>query len=131
MRQVSIAVDGDIILCPIPTASSRRRGRGFDHAKLLMHTYWRKLPAYLQLSGRPQQLLTRQSNTRQLGASRPQRIEQMQDEFALKPRADVDGKTVLLIDDVVTTGATLASAAKTLKNAGAKRVYALVYAQKN
>ena len=131
MRQVSVDIDDDsALLCPIPTAPARRRRRGFDHAKLLARAYWKKLPSHMQSHLRLQSLLVRRTNTRQLGASRTQRIKQMQDEFVLQKDVNVKDRTVLLIDDVVTTGATLAAAATTLRKEGAKRVYAIVYAQK-
>jgi predicted amidophosphoribosyltransferase len=57
-------------------------------------------------------------------------MKQMETEFGLVKNSDVAGKDVLIVDDVMTTGATLASAARVLKNAGAKSVSAIVFAQK-
>ncbi len=75
-------------------------------------------------------LLGRRTNVRQVGSARAQRIQQMEREFYADPRHSVRGQTVLLIDDVMTTGASLSAAARVLRSNGAKRVYALVYAQK-
>jgi predicted amidophosphoribosyltransferase len=48
--------------------------------------------------------------------------------FAVKKRNDFAGKNICLIDDIKTTGATLNECAKTLKDAGAEKVYAIVLA---
>ena len=119
-----IKVDNAVLLCPLPTASARIRERGFDHTKLLTRQL-RKITGQSFTAA-----LKRRSNTRQLGATRTQRMRQLQDEFFVEDAAPVKGAHVLLIDDVITTGASLAAAAKTLKESGAKKVDALVFAQK-
>jgi len=53
----------------------------------------------------------------------------MESEFYIL-RTDLAGKNVLIIDDVMTTGATLAGASKVLKEAGVKSVYGAVFARK-
>lgn len=116
--------DSNALLCPLPTAPARIRERGFDHTALLAK-YLTKLTNMTQIK-----TLKRQSNKRQLGADRSKRLQQMQGEFYVSDDSQVTGKKVLLIDDVVTTGATLAAAAETLRAAGAKQVDALVFAQK-
>ena len=112
------------VICPVPTAPKRIRERGFDHALLLSKNIAKKLTL------EHRQLLSRRDNIRQLGSGRAQRIRQMKDEFEINSD-DISGKRVLLIDDVVTTGASLAAAARVLRDAGAKSVSALVFAQKN
>jgi len=117
-------IEGCDVLCPLPTASARVRLRGFDHTQLLCRELSRK-------SGlSTQKLLKRSSNVRQVGANRQVRLTQLENEFKVKNAADVRGKSVLLVDDVTTTGASIAASVKALKLAGAKSVSALVYAQK-
>ncbi len=53
-----------------------------------------------------------------------EREENMKDAFAVKNNTNLNGKNVLLIDDVITTGATINECGKVLKNAGANKVYA-------
>jgi ComF family protein len=125
MSEVASDLPDDIIVCPVPTAPSRIRERGFDHIKLVVKYFCK----YTSL---PQQdLLGRRSNVRQFGSSRSKRLKQMKQEFYLKDSADVKDKNILLIDDVITTGASLSASAHTLKQAGAKRIYAVIYSQKN
>jgi ComF family protein len=113
------------ILVPIPTATSRVRERGFDHALELTKMYARlhDLPY--------QQLLARTTQKRQLGASRKNRIANVSDAFRLadNPSLDLRATTIILIDDVATTGATLQEAAKVLKMAGAANIKAVVFAR--
>ena len=114
------------IICYIPTAPSRIRQRGFDHAKVLTDQFCRK-------SGLPRvhsNALARHGNMRQLGATRSQRLRPMKQEIHLSKKVNVQGKTVLIIDDMITTGASISAAAHVLKKAGAKRVDALIFAQK-
>lgn len=114
----------DYLLVPLPPAAGRRRERGFDHALLLA-----KLVA-----GRHRLsfacALGRQKDFRQVGASRAQRIAQAQASYFVRKPNAIAGRNILLVDDVVTTGATLQAAAKALRKAGAKRVDALVFARK-
>jgi ComF family protein len=112
------------VVVPIPTATSRVRSRGYDHAVLLARNIAR-------IQGLPYaRALTRLTQSRQVGASRAQRLTQLEGAFAtVKPKL-INNADILLVDDVLTTGATLAEAAKTLRAAGAATVSALVFAHK-
>lgn len=114
----------DYLIVPIPTATSRVRERGFDHSALLAG----KIARRLGLEYRP--MLGRIGQTRQVGSKRADRMIQMADRFWVKKPGLVAGRKVLLVDDVITTGATLYSSSKTLRIAGAARVDALVFAKR-
>jgi predicted amidophosphoribosyltransferase len=74
--------------------------------------------------------LVRLTQSRQVGASRAKRLQQLQSAFYI-PRPDrLKGKNILLVDDIVTTGATLEAAARTIKQAGAASVSAVAFASK-
>lgn len=130
MHGADTRFSGEVIFCPLPTANPRIRLRGFDHAMLMTREYWRGLPSEERARSSVKALLRRTTNTRQLGSSRTQRIQQAKDAFELKDASMVGGRSIVLVDDVVTTGASLAGAAAALKAAGAKRIYAVVFAQK-
>lgn len=105
---------------PVPADPVRRRRRGFDHAGLLARALARRtrLPLLRCLS-RPR------AGDRQLGRDRSARLRGGGDVAAHDPPAG----TLVLVDDVHTTGATLALCARELRAAGAQRVIAVTYAR--
>jgi len=112
------------LVVPIPTATSRIRQRGFDHSQLMAH----RVAQQLGLSYTP--ALRRLGQTRQVGSKRTVRLAQADDKYFVRLPALIKDRRVLLIDDVVTTGATLRAATKALRKAGALRVDALVFAKR-
>jgi len=104
-----------------PTAAKRVRVRGYDQSKLIA----RQLAKELGLPFRP--LLMRTGNTRQLGANKQQRKKQVEDVFSVRPTV-APHACVILVDDVITTGATMEASAATLKRAGAERVIGAAFA---
>lgn len=115
--------DEDIVLVPVPTATSRVRQRGYDQAELLC----RALAAKTNLPYRC--VLARRGQSRQVGTGRNERVKHLAGAFVLRSDYLVAGKHVVLIDDVLTTGATLEAAARVVKKAGANRIDAMVFAQ--
>lgn len=113
----------EVIVVHIPTATSRVRMRGYDQAKLIAR-------ACAGRAGlRHASLLMRTGQERQVGVRRSQRLTQLENAFRIKNPVLVKGAHIVLVDDVVTTGATLEAAAKVLKAAGAKKIEAIVFAQ--
>lgn len=113
-----------VMIAPIPTPSSRVRRRGFDHTALLA----REISARQKLEYR--QVLRRVGSSRQVGSGRAVRLKQAESSYAVTNPAHVRGRHIVLIDDVVTTGATLQAAARLLRKAGAKKVDAVVFAKR-
>ncbi|HSX43536.1 MAG TPA: phosphoribosyltransferase family protein [Candidatus Saccharimonadales bacterium] len=111
------------VLVSIPTASSRVRARGYDHTALLTR-------ALAQKTGRRSaRLLGRRGQAHQVGSGRTRRLSQLSGAYyAIRPEA-VEGRHLVLVDDILTTGATLETAAHMLLQAGARRVDAIVFAQ--
>ena len=117
------ALPAGSILAPVPTSTKRVRQRGYDQSVLLARAVARIT------KHRYSSVLIRLGQQQQHTASREQRLAQLHDAFTVTRPDVVNGSHIVLIDDVITTGATLESAARALKAAGAKRVSAVVFAQ--
>lgn len=111
------------IVISAPTASSRIRQRGFDQAALMARQFAKVKKLYYA------PLLYRKAQVDQIGKGRSQRYKQMQSALGLTRSDKLNGSSVLLIDDVLTSGATLESAARLLREAGVRHVDAAVIAR--
>lgn len=109
----------------IPLSKKRLRQRGYDQARLLAEEIAAK-------TGLPcRQLLQKVKNNSAQSLTRDakQRHENVAGVYALDDGADVSGLRILLVDDVVTTGATMSEAARILRKAGAKSVFGVTLAR--
>ena len=111
------------VLVPVPTASGRVRQRGYDQAVLLARELNRRTGRRLQ------RLLARIGQAHQVGAGRAERIRHLNGAFRPLQGQYIRGAHVVLVDDVLTTGATLEAAGRVLKDAGAAQIDAIVFAQ--
>jgi len=111
------------VIAHVPAATSHVRQRGFDQSALIA----RELSILL---GIPHvHALARRGQQRQVGATRQTRKEQMKDVFRAVSLEALHDTDVLLVDDVLTTGSTIESAALALRRGGARTVSAAVFAQ--
>jgi ComF family protein len=109
----------------VPLHRQRLRWRGFNQALLLAGVVSRKFRLPLR-----RRLLERiRATPAQAGLDREGRMANLAAAFAVPDRSHVEGKTLLLVDDVMTTGMTLEVCAQALKEAGAKRVDVLTVAR--
>lgn len=112
-------------LVPIPLHPKRKRKRGFNQAALLSE----RLSRLIAVPCCEAALRRVRDTAPQVGLSDSERLRNLRSAFQCKDPSLVAGKRLLLIDDVMTTGATLASAAAALVSAGAARVSALTLAR--
>lgn len=107
-------------IVPVPPAPSRLRRRGFDPAGELAGALAERLAI------QPEPCLVRSGGSRQVGRRRAERIGHPPRirAIAAAPRS------VILVDDVLTTGATLTACARALRSAGAVRVVAVTFARR-
>jgi len=113
------------LIVPIPLARRRELWRGFNQAEVLAEVLSRKFcwPVSTEL------VFRLNYHQPQVGLKAAQRQKNVKNVFRAGKTDLVRGKVILLIDDVVTTGATMDECAKSLKMAGAKQVFGLVVAK--
>lgn len=124
--------EGPPLLAPVPLHRSRERERDFNQAELLARGFWRTLnrtgqPAPPRLEAH---LLRRTRPTPpQSGLSRNARLQNVRGSFEVADPSLVRGRSVILVDDVMTTGATASACAGALKRSGAEKVIVLTLAR--
>jgi ComF family protein len=111
-------------IVPVPLFAKRERGRGFNQSALIA----RRL-AGDDLPVLPQWLARTRDTPPQVGQDREARHANVADAFICPDPATVRGRSIVLLDDVATTGATLDACASALRAAGALSVHALVVAR--
>ncbi len=114
-------IDEITLITAVPISKRRLRERGYNQAELL----GKKLSSLTDIPYRT--VLCRSGNIKAANLNRDERLKQLKGQFDFN--AGVFGETVLLVDDVCTTGTTLRQCAKLLKKAGAKEVYCCVIAR--
>ena len=112
------------LVVPVPLHEQRRRQRGFNQAELLAEELKRKL-ALDEPAGR---LVRVRPTVPQVGSDRLHRWQNVRDAFAWRG-PQLDGRAVMVVDDVATTGATLEACAVALRAAGAGPVIGLTVAR--
>ena len=123
LRRYNITLAADMIV-PVPLSSVRLRERGYNQSLFLAQTLARYsgIPVRTDILERPS------SSLRQSGLGRKERFTNMRDAFRINPSVTIQKRTIILVDDLLTTGATASQAAQTLKEHGAAAVTLLALA---
>ena len=112
----------NFVLVPVPLSGRKLAQRGFNQAELIAKELADEFNWVLNLKV----LKKIKNNPSQTNLSYEQRKLNVQNVFKIQEKCPAN---VILIDDILTTGATLSQAAKTLRQAGAKKIWAIVLAQ--
>ena len=116
-----------IVLVPLPTIRKHIRERGFDHTLRLcfeLENFLQKRLDDFGISVEYQSLLARKNKTVQVGKEKKERMKQAEKAYGIREGIKIENKTLyILVDDVTTTGASLAAAKKILQT---DRVWAAV-----
>lgn len=110
MIDSQLMIEPDIII-PIPIHKSRRKKRGYNQSEEFAIGITKVLPAQIETAC----LIKNKQRVSQTSKGREDRFENVLSSFELKDRHKIEGKCVLLVDDVMTTGATIEAAIKLLK----------------
>jgi ComF family protein len=116
-----------MLLVPMPISGARKRMRGFNQAELVCEAIMLLSEGFLSYA--PGILEKTKDTEPQTSLARARRLENLVGAFAVPRPDDVYKKHIILVDDVITTGATALEAAKTLRAAGARsvRVFAIAH----
>ena len=112
------------LVIPIPQHSTRLREREFNQAELLA----RRVAKEFSLTPSYSNLWRKHQRKAQMELSTDQRWKEIKGCFTLRNPEEVKGKNILLVDDVLTTGATCSEASVVLKAAGVGKVWVLTLA---
>jgi len=124
VRYYQITLPKDAVIVPIPLHRARMRVRGFNQALLLSKDIARDVALPL-LSGALIRIAATKPQAKLTAQYRQYNVENI---FFVTDLIAAQKKTIILIDDVKTTGATLNQAAHALKKAGAKEIWAITFA---
>ena len=112
------------LVIPIPLHKARLREREFNQAEILSN----HIASEFNKRVLPDALMRLRNTKTQTELEISERFANVQGGFSAAKNEDIKGKNILLVDDVLTTGATSSEAARTLKNAGAHIVFVLTLA---
>lgn len=112
------------IIVPIPLYPTRLRERGYNQSRLLA----RHLAQSYHIPLSEKQLIRARNTVHQTGLSEKDRWTNIRGAFRIDSSNTFSGKNILIIDDLLTTGATVSQAAAELKKAGAETVGVLTLA---
>jgi len=113
----------NILVIPIPISKKRRRARGFNQAEIIAQNFATAFTYQIEYH-----LIKNRHTKAQANLSAQQRSLNLKQAFSWTGRS-LKNKTIILLDDVITTGATIEEAAQVLKVAGAKKIIALAVAK--
>jgi len=117
----------EILVAPVPLHARKLRQRGFNQTELIARSAIKLKASGFHLSA---SLLERCRETKsQIGLSRHQRRENIRGAFRVVKPDELNGREVLVVDDVFTTGTTVSECARILRRAGASKVYVATVAR--
>jgi ComF family protein len=124
----AMALPDSVIVVPVPLWSGKRTARGFNQAEAIARSFMDcQSPSSIQLDT---SIMVRTRETAsQTGLTRHQRRDNVRGAFAVLNPAKVKGRSILVVDDVMTTGTTAGECARVLRRAGAKEVFVATVAR--
>jgi ComF family protein len=132
IAQLSVDVPDGLLVVPVPLHRTKHRERGFNQARVLakcaIDALHKSHPGW-HLTLAPSTLMRLRSTESQAGLTPRQRRQNVRGAFKVSDPSAVQGKNILLVDDILTTGATARAAAQSLRRAGAAAVYVATLAR--
>lgn len=118
----------DVILVPMPISDKRRNKRGYNQTEILASEMKKLDQRNLFKLVKGQLVKHRHTDSQTLSATRAERLKNLEGAMHVVHKPRVEGKCVILLDDVTTTGATFKEAKRALREAGARKILCLAAA---
>jgi len=127
----TLELSGEVVVIPVPLHASKLGQRGFNQSELIASESLRHLKTYrhAEFAMEVAAMKRRRDTPSQVGMTREARAENLRGAFGITSRAVVRDKQILLVDDVLTTGATVSECTRVLRRAGAKSVWVATVAR--
>jgi ComF family protein len=123
-----LEISRPVLIIPVPLHSSKRRQRRFNQAELIARAALKRT-AIPGAELATNVLVRQRAKVSQIGLTRPQRAEDIRGAFRVEHREKIAGRSILLVDDVLTTGTTTSECARVLRKAGAAKVWVATVAR--
>ena len=117
------------VVIPVPLHKRKLREREFNQTELIARAALKCIPEPEKFEMNLRVLERRRATQSQIGLSRHQRRENMRGAFGIAHANEIKGRTVLLVDDVYTTGTTASECARVLRRSGASKIYVATVAR--
>lgn len=121
--------EAEVLVVPVPLHSKKLRQRGFNQSELITRAALKLKPAIARLQLNAALLARRRETKSQIGLSRHQRRENIRGAFVVTKPDEMNGREILIVDDVFTTGTTVSECARILRRAGAAKIYVATVAR--
>jgi ComF family protein len=119
--------EAGIIVVPVPLHPRKLRQRGFNQSQVIARAALARIGPQMSLNPK---VLKRLRETRsQTGLTRHQRRENIRGAFGVFQPQSIEGREILLVDDVFTTGTTVSECARVLRRAGASKIWVATVAR--
>ncbi len=124
-----VSLPDALTVIPVPLWPGKRHARGFNQAEEIARELVRAQsgPANIKLDS--SSLIRKRDTASQTGLTRKQRRANVKGAFAVANKVNIKGRSILLVDDVMTTGVTAAECARVLMRSGAKQVFVATVAR--
>lgn len=124
-ERIALDLSKDIRAVPVPLSPGKQRVRGFNQTGRIAELFCEQSGCPLEKDA----IVKIRETKNQTGLKREERLVNLRGAFAVPDAGRVKGKTIILLDDIVTTGSTLGEAERALSNAGAKQVIPIALAR--
>ncbi|MDT8070453.1 MAG: ComF family protein [Terriglobia bacterium] len=127
----TLELRGEVIVIPVPLHAAKLRQRSFNQSELIAKEALRHLHGYQNAHFTLEVALMkrRRDTPSQVGMTREERAANLRGAFGVTSRSRIRGQQVLLVDDVLTTGATVAECTRVLRRGGAKHIWVATVAR--